>query len=489
MPIQSINPATAEILHTYEELSAEVVESKIQAAHDAFKPWRQVSFEHRATLMKAAAAHIRANKDTYARTMTLEMGKPITESLAEMEKCALVCDYYAENAAEFLKDSPRESDAGRSYVRFAPLGVVLAVMPWNFPFWQVFRFAAPALMAGNVGLLKHSSNVPQCSLAIEAIFRESGFPEGVFQALLIGSKRVDDLIAHPHVQAVTLTGSNAAGEQVAETAGRNIKKTVLELGGSDPFIVLEDADLDLCATQAARGRLINGGQSCIAAKRFIVMESIADAFEQKMKEKMEAVVVGDPLDSATQVGPLAREDLVVDLDAQVQKSIAQGAHLLTGGKRLDRPGYFYAPTLLSGVKKGMPVYDEETFGPVAPVVRVVSVEEAITVANDTVYGLGGSVWGRDAARAEQVALQIEAGAVFVNGIVKSDPRLPFGGIKKSGYGRELSDFGIREFVNVQTVWVNLNREKASEETDRIQEKFKLKASTQKILKDTEYGLQ
>lgn len=453
MSIQSINPATGESLKVYAELTEVEIEAKLQAAHEAFLEWRGRSFEERARFMKKAAETLRANKADYAKTMTLEMGKPITEAEAEVEKCAWVCEYYAENAEEFLKNEPRVTEASQSYVRFTPLGVILAVMPWNFPLWQVFRFAAPALMAGNAGILKHASNVPGCSLLIEDVFKEAGFPKGLFQSLLIGASKVEHLIEDDRVKAVTLTGSNPAGEKVAAAAGRQIKKTVLELGGSDPFIVLDDADLDLAATQAVKGRLLNSGQSCIAAKRFIVMESVAEAFEAKFKAAWETMVVGDPLDPKTQVGPLARPDLVDEIDRQVRESVAQGAVLLSGGKRLDRPGAFYAPTILTQVKKGMPAYDEETFGPLAAVIRIKSEEEAIQVANDTLFGLGGSVWSQNTERAVRLAHQIEAGAVFVNGIVRSDPRLPFGGVKKSGYGRELADFGIREFVNVQTVWV------------------------------------
>lgn len=453
MGLQSINPATGETVHTYTELSDHDIEQKVQTAERAYGEWKKTSYAHRADLLKKAAAHLRAQKTEYAKIMAVEMGKPVTQGEGEVEKCASVCDYYADNGAEFLKDKTYETDASHSYVRYAPLGVVLAVMPWNFPFWQVFRFAAPALMVGNVGVLKHASNVQGCSVAIEEVFRAVGFPEGVFQSLLIGSSKVEALIEHSLVKAVSLTGSNSAGEKVGGAAGKNIKKAVLELGGSDPFIVLDGVDMETCATTAVQARLVNGGQSCIAAKRFIVLDHLADEFEKIYAEKMAAMIVGDPLDPQTQVGPMAREDLLIELDKQVQASIQKGATVALGGHRLDRSGAFYAPTLLTQVTKGMPVYDEETFGPVAAVIRVASVEEAIRVANDTVYGLGASVWSGDKDLALEVALQIEAGAVFVNGIVKSDPRMPFGGVKKSGYGRELSEAGIHEFVNVQTVWI------------------------------------
>jgi len=364
-----------------------------------------------------------------------------------------VCDYYADNAEKFLADEIIETDAGKSFVAFEPIGVVLAVMPWNFPFWQVFRFAAPALMAGNAGILKHASNVPGSALAIEEVFRTAGFPENIFRTLVIPSRAVEDVIKDPRVQAVTLTGSEPAGMAVAATAGHELKKTVLELGGSDPFIVLEDADLPACVNTSVNARMINAGQSCIAAKRFIVVESRVREFEEQQAAIMEAMKMGDPLDETTQVGPLARPDLLDELDEQVQKSIAMGARLLTGGKKADLPGAYYEPTVLTDVKKGMPVYEQETFGPVSAVIPVKDEEEAIAVANDSEFGLGGSVWSRDLKRAEKVARQIYTGAVFVNGMTKSDPRLPFGGVKKSGYGRELSHYGIREFVNIKTIWI------------------------------------
>lgn len=454
MPLQSINPATGQLIQTYPELSFEGAQEKLRRAHGAFDTWSKQSFEQRGTLMRAMAAHLREKKYDYGKIMTTEMGKPITEAQAEIEKCAWACDYYADHAESFLSDEAQPTEAQKSYIRYVPLGVILAVMPWNFPFWQVFRFAAPTLMAGNTALVKHASNVSGCSLAIESAFREVGFPEGVLQSLLVPSAHLSPIIESPLIQAVTLTGSNSAGVQVAQLAGQHLKKTVLELGGSDPFVVLKDADIEAAATGAVQSRFINSGQSCIAAKRFIVMEEVADAFELAFRQKIEALNIGDPMDPQTQIGPMARGDLREGLHEQVQKSIERGAKLLTGGHFLeDRSGYFYAPTLLSQVTNGMPVYDEETFGPVAAVIRVKSLEEAVQVANDTPYGLGGSVWSKNLEEAQNVALQIQAGAVFINGIVKSDPRLPFGGTKQSGYGRELSKVGIHEFVNIQTVWI------------------------------------
>lgn len=403
--------------------------------------------------MFKAAEILRKNMDDYARTMSLEMGKVISEARAEVEKCAWVCDYYAENAEKFLADEIIESDAGKSFVAFEPLGIVLAIMPWNFPLWQVFRFAAPALMAGNVGVLKHASNVPGSALAIEEVFHKAGFPENAFRTLLVSSGMVADIIGDDRVRAVTLTGSESAGMQVASKAGHELKKTVLELGGSDPYIVLEDADLPSCVNTSAKARMINTGQSCIAAKRFIVVDSVVKEFEETQARLMQSLKVGDPLSEKSQVGPLAREDLVDELDEQVQQSIQMGARLLCGGKRKDGPGAFYLPTVLAGVKKGMKVYDEETFGPVSAIIPVKDADEAIWVANDSRFGLGGSVWSRDLAKAEYVARNVETGAMFINGMTKSDPRLPFGGIKKSGYGRELSHYGIKEFVNIKTIWI------------------------------------
>jgi succinate-semialdehyde dehydrogenase/glutarate-semialdehyde dehydrogenase len=453
MTMVSINPATGEVSETFEEYDADKVADIVDRVHAAWLHWRNVPPKERSELLIRVAQRLRERSGELARTVALEMGKPISEGRAEIEKCALVCEYYAQQAPAMLADQPIASDASRSYIAFRPLGVVLAVMPWNFPFWQVFRFAAPALMAGNAALLKHSSNVPRCALAIEELFVEAGYPADVFRTLLVGSKAVDAVIEHPAVRAVTLTGSEPAGRKVAAKAGQMLKKTVLELGGSDPFIVMPGADLALAARIGARARCLNSGQSCIAAKRFIVFDEVYDAFLALFKDAMAGLVVGDPLDEATAVGPQARGDLRDELHAQVEASVAAGAHLVLGGHPIEGPGFFYPPTILAEVAPGMPAYHEEMFGPVASVIRVADVEQAIAVANDTPFGLGGSVWDRDTVRAGEVAERIEAGAVFINGMVKSDPRLPFGGIKASGYGRELSYFGIQEFVNIQTVWI------------------------------------
>ena len=403
--------------------------------------------------MREAAQILRTRRAEYARTMTLEMGKPIVQGEAEVDKCAWVCEYYADHAEAFLAEQPRETEASRSYVRFDPLGPVLAVMPWNFPFWQVFRFAAPALMAGNAGVLKHASNVPRSALAIQEVFREAGFPRGLFSTVLVGSSAVAGLIADPRIVAVTLTGSELAGSKVAEQAGYALKKTVLELGGSGPFIVLADADIGAAARTAADARLINSGQSCIAAKRFIVVEPVADQFLDRFLDELRSRRMGDPLVRGTQVGPQARIDLRDLLHEQVAESVKRGAKLLLGGEVPAGKGAFYPPTLLAAVDKGMPAFDEETFGPVAAVIRAKDEADAVRLANDSTFGLGASLWTEDRVRAERLAAQIEAGSVFVNGVVKSDPRLPFGGIKRSGYGRELSEYGIREFVNVKSVWI------------------------------------
>jgi succinate-semialdehyde dehydrogenase/glutarate-semialdehyde dehydrogenase len=449
----SINPATGEQSGVFEEYDAAGVAKIIERVHQAWLGWKEVSFEQRGERLLAVAQRLRTRSEELAKIMALEMGKPITEARGEIEKCAWVCEYYAQQGAVMLAQQPMDSDASRSYVAYRPLGVVLAVMPWNFPFWQVFRFAAPALMAGNAALLKHSSNVPRCAMVIEELFVEAGLPSDVFRTLLIGSGGVDSVIEHPRVCAVTLTGSEPAGRKVAAKAGQMLKKTVLELGGSDPFIVTPGADLKQAAEVGARARCLNSGQSCIAAKRFIVFEQVYDRFLELFKKTMTQLVVGDPLDDATQIGPQARGDLREELHQQVQTSVNAGARLVLGGQVVEGKGFFYPPTILADVGPGMPAYDEEMFGPVASVIRVADAEQAVTVANDTPFGLGGSVWDRDAERGEALAARIAAGAVFVNGMVKSDPRLPFGGVKASGYGRELSHYGILEFVNIQTVWI------------------------------------
>ena len=453
MTIQSINPATGDILETLEPTSRQEIERVVAGAHSAFLEWRKRPFAERSALMHAAARDLRARKAEYAATMTREMGKPIVQAEAEVEKCAITCDYYADHAEAFLAEQPRDTDASRSYVRFDPLGVILAVMPWNFPFWQVFRFAAPALMAGNAGLLKHASNVPRCALQIEEVFRRAGFPEALFRTVLADAAVVKQLIADPRIAAVTLTGSERAGIAVGEQAGHELKKSVLELGGSDPFIVLADADVDAAAVAATEARLINSGQSCIAAKRFIVVEPVADRFLERFKTEMAGRKMGDPSVRDTQVGPQARVDLRDQLHQQVEESVKRGARPLLGGQVPTGKGAYYPPTLLSAVDRGMPAFDEEMFGPVAAVIRAKDETDAIRLANDSTFGLGAALWTRDRARAEQLAAQVEAGAVFVNGVVKSDPRMPFGGIKRSGYGRELSEYGIREFVNIKSVWI------------------------------------
>jgi succinate-semialdehyde dehydrogenase/glutarate-semialdehyde dehydrogenase len=448
-----INPTTEERIGAAPLYSASQVEAALAQAAVGFAAWKAFSFPERGRLMKAVAAILRRDHESLSRLMAIEMGKPVTAGEQEVEKCAWTCDYFADHAGAMLQNETIATDASHSYVRYDPLGAVLAIMPWNFPLWQVFRFAAPGLMAGNVGLLKHAPNVPGCGRAIERTFREAGFPAGAFANLFLSNEQAAEVIAHPVVRAVTLTGSGRAGMAVAAEAGRALKKLVLELGGSDPFIVLEDVDVEQVARTAAAARTINAGQSCIAAKRFIVAQSILDDFEYAMTEAMRALKVGDPLDRATAVGPLARLDLLENLDDQVRRSVAAGARLLCGGKRVDRKGYFYEPTVLSEVRPGMATFDEETFGPVAAITGCDGAEEAVQLANESRYGLGASIWTKDIERAEELAGRIEAGCVFINGVVKSDARLPFGGIKESGYGRELSVAGIREFVNVKTVWV------------------------------------
>jgi succinate-semialdehyde dehydrogenase/glutarate-semialdehyde dehydrogenase len=454
MTIATINPATGETLRTFEPLSDTQIDAQLQRAADTFRAYRRTSFAERARMMVRAAEILEADKGTFGRLMTIEMGKPLKAAVEEAAKCAWACRYYAEHAAGFLADEEVGTNASRSYIHYQPLGPILAVMPWNFPFWQVFRFAAPALMAGNVALLKHASNVPQCALAIEDLIRRAGFPDGAFQTLLIGSDQVECVLDDPRVVGATLTGSAPAGSQVASAAGKRIKKTVLELGGSDPFIVLPSTDLDTAVTTAVKARTINNGQSCIAAKRFIVAEPIADEFERRFVRAMEALTVGDPLDATTEIGPLATAAILATLEHQVQQSVAAGARLLTGGQRLDRGGYYYAPTVLTNIPADSPAYREELFGPVAALFRVRDLDAAITVANATTFGLAASVWTNDAVERARCIDEIETGLVFINGMVASDPRLPFGGVKQSGYGRELSAFGIREFVNIKTIWIH-----------------------------------
>jgi succinate-semialdehyde dehydrogenase / glutarate-semialdehyde dehydrogenase len=453
MAIASINPATGEVVKTFEPLGAAQIEQKLQLAASEFRKHRQTKFSERASKMIKAAEILEKEKDECARLMTLEMGKPLKAAVAEALKCAGGCRYYAEHAEKFLADEVVETGAKRSFIRYRPIGPILAVMPWNFPFWQVFRFAAPALMAGNVGLLKHASNVPQCALKIEDILRRAGFADGVFQTLLIGSGPVDGILNDSRVVAATLTGSEQAGIQVGVSAAKRIKKVVLELGGSDPFIVMPSADLDAAVTTAVDARIQNNGQSCIAAKRFIVSEKIADQFERMFVKRMQDLRVGDPFEDNTQLGPLSSADAVTSLDADVKKSVAAGARVLTGGHPLNRLGNFYAPTVLTDIPKDSPAYKEEFFGPVASLFRVKDVDQAIQIANDSRFGLGASAWTNDPVETERFINELDAGMVFLNKMVVSDPRLPFGGVKYSGHGRELAVQGIREFVNIKTVWI------------------------------------
>src|SRR5689334_17240652 len=457
MAIATINPTTGATVKTFAELTGAEIDAKLALAAQTFQTHRRSSFADRAQKMTRAAEILESEKQEFGGLMTIEMGKPLKAAISEAEKCAWVCRYYAENAERHLADQIIETNAKRSYVRFQPLGPVLAVMPWNFPFWQVFRFAAPALMAGNVGLLKHSSNVPQCALAIEDIFRRAGFPAGAFQTLLIGSDKVEGILNDARVVAATLTGSEPAGASVASICGKQIKKTVLELGGSDPFIVMPSANLKEAITTAVKARTINNGQSCIAAKRFIVAAEIYDEFERGFVEQMKALRLGDPLEKETEIGPLATPQIVKDLDEQVQKAVASGARVLTGGKRIDRPGNFYEPTVLVDVDPATEVSCEEIFGPVAMLFRVDDINAAIQLANATTFGLGSSAWTNDDKEQQQFINELQAGCVFINGMVASDPRLPFGGVKHSGYGRELAEFGIREFVNIKTVWIGENK--------------------------------
>jgi len=452
--ITAINPATGETVASYPAMTTLDMRAAIAAADRQFAAWRRVPFSERARLMREVGALLRTRAGVLAELMAREMGKPVTAGRAEAVKCATACDYYAEHAEEFLADEPVATEAARSYVTCQPLGVVLAVMPWNFPLWQVLRFAAPTLMAGNVVVLKHASNVPGCALAVEELFRDAGFPAGVFRTLLIDSTQARAAVRHPKVRAVSLTGSTAAGRAVARQAGGGLKKSVLELGGSDPYLILEDADLELAVETCAMSRLLNSGQSCIAAKRFIVVEAVREEFERRFVARMAAARMGDPLDEATEVGPQARRDLRDQLHDQVSRSIAKGARLLLGGVVPDGPGAFYPPTVLTDVRKGMAAYTEELFGPVAAIIPVRNERAAIKAANDSVFGLGAAVFTRDTERGERIAREeLAAGSCFVNALVRSDPRLPFGGIKESGYGRELGREGIREFVNLKTVYL------------------------------------
>ena len=454
MTIATVNPATGQTIRTFTPLSEIELEARLQCAVEAFHRHRRTPLKERTRMLLSAAEILEANKEKFGRLMVTEMGKTLKAAVEEAAKCAWGCRYYAENAEQFLADEPVETNATRSFISYQPIGPVLAIMPWNFPFWQVFRFAAPALAAGNVGLLKHASNVPQCALAIEEIFRRAGFPEGCFQTLLIETERVRRVIDDPRVAAVTLTGSTGAGSQVASAAGKQIKKTVLELGGSDPFIVMPSADLEAAARTAVKARTINNGQSCIAAKRFIVAESIADEFERRLVAGMKALVVGDPMDPATDVGPLANEAQVKTLVEQVERSIRAGARLLTGGRPLDRPGYYFEPGVLTGITSDSPAYREEVFGPIALLFRARDLDEAIEIANDSPFGLGASAWTSDERERVRFTTELQAGMVFINAMVASDPRLPFGGVQQSGYGRELSVYGMREFVNIKSVWIN-----------------------------------
>jgi len=454
MAIATVDPTTGATLKTFEPLRDPQIEEKLQRSVQAAAKNRRRSFADRASRMRKAADLLEQRQRELGKLATTEMGKPIKAAIAEVTKCALVCRYYADNAEQFLSDEPVKTEAESSFIRYEPIGPVLAVMPWNFPFWQVFRFAAPALMAGNVGLLKHASNVPQCALAIEQTFRDAGFTDGEFQTLLITSEQVEKILDDPRIKAATLTGSEPAGASVASAAAKQIKKSVLELGGSDPFLVMSSARLDDAVSNAVKARIVNNGQSCIAAKRFIIHDKIADAFEKRFVATMEALKVGDPMDESTDIGPLATPQIVDDIDKQVQKSVAAGARLLTGGKRIGSRGNFYAPTVLANIPRDAPAACEETFGPVASLFRVGDADEAIRLANDTPFGLGASVWTQDRDEAAHLIDGIESGQVFVNAMVASDPRVPFGGVKHSGYGRELGVHGIREFVNIKTVWIS-----------------------------------
>jgi succinate-semialdehyde dehydrogenase / glutarate-semialdehyde dehydrogenase len=452
--VKSINPATEEIIQEYDEMSEQETLEIINKCDKDFSEWRRTSFKVRSDLMKNAANILKKKGEELSKLMTTEMGKPISQSRAEIEKCASACEYYSENAEVFLKNEEIKTDASKSFVTFQPLGAVLAVMPWNFPFWQVFRFAAPALMAGNGGILKHASNVSGCALAIEGIFKEAGFPENLFRTIIFSSKKMKKIIQYEKIKAVTLTGSVPAGKSVASAAGAVIKKTVLELGGSDPYVILEDADIESAAETCVNARLINGGQSCIAAKRFIIVEKIYNEFEELFIENMKKKKMGNPMDESMDLGPQSSSSLRDELHDQIKKSKEKGAKILLGGEIPKMKGSFYLPTILSNVKKGMPAFDEELFGPAAALIKVKDEKEAIESANDSVFGLGAAVFTSDLERGERIAeKELNAGCCFVNAFVKSDPRLPFGGVKESGYGRELSYYGIKEFVNIKTVFV------------------------------------
>ena len=453
MGIATTNPATGQVLKTFEPLTDSEIEEKLRRGAEAFPKFRKLTFAARAAMMNKAADILESEKDCLGRLMTMEMGKTLRSAIEEAAKCAWGCRYYAENAENFLADEVVETGASRSYIHYQPMGVILAVMPWNFPFWQVFRFIAPNLMAGNVGLLKHASNVPQCALKIEDIMLRAGFPEGAFQTLLIGAEQVEPILLDPRVAAATLTGSEGAGVHVGVAAAQNIKKVVLELGGSDPFIVMPSANLDEAVATAVKARCINNGQSCIAAKRFIVAEPVADEFERRFVNAMQAVKMGDPMDAATELGPLVNADAVASLHADVQKTVGAGAKVLTGGKPVDRGGYYYEPTVLTNIPKDSPAYKEELFGPVASLFRAKDLDDAIRIANDTRFGLGASAWTNDPVDRERLTNELDAGMVFINKMVASDPRMPFGGVKHSGHGRELGILGVREFTNIKTVWI------------------------------------
>ncbi len=454
MSLEVMNPATGKVVQNYETIDSDRLKQQIEKTHQAFLEWKKTDFSHRASLMKKAAEVLESHQQEWAELMAQEMGKPVADGKKEIQKCAWVCNYYSENAEKFLQPEEIQSSASKSYVSFQPIGTVLAVMPWNFPFWQVFRFAAPALMAGNAGLLKHASNVPGCGLAIEDVFQQAGFPENLFKMLMIKTRQTNEVLEHPFVRAATLTGSTYAGKAVASKAGEMLKKTVLELGGSDPYVILPDVNIDEVAKTCAASRLINTGQSCIAAKRFIIQESQKEQFEQGMVQHMQSQKIGDPMDENTQLGPMARHDLRDELHEQVKKSIEMGAKCLAGGEVPDDPGAYYPATVLTEVKKGMPAYDDELFGPVAAIITAKDEEEQIRIANDSVFGLGAAVFTQDVEKGTRIAEEeLDAGCCFVNDFVKSDPRLPFGGVKESGYGRELSYYGIKEFVNIKTVYI------------------------------------